>query len=67
MDFTVTTNLERELVQALLYLTLDTNGWINGGMSYDGKSMNTSMRKSIMLLKRLGQDTSGLKVADYED
>ena len=61
------TNLERELIQALLYLTLDTNGWIQGGAGADCKGMNTSMREAIMLLKRMGQDVSGLKVEDYED
>jgi hypothetical protein len=61
------TNLERELTQALLYLTLDTNALMFGEGNADGKCVHTSMREAIMLLKRVGQDVSGLKVEDYED
>ena len=61
------TNLEKELTQVLLYLTLDANGFINGGAGADCKGINTSMREAIMLLKRVGENTEGLKVEDYED
>ena len=61
------TNLEKELTQVLLYLALDTNALMFGEGNADGKCVHTSMREAIMLLKRVGQDVSGLKVEDYED